>query len=98
VPAGFAPFCPLWFRIFDHEDAGFDPDKAYLAVGIVDYSESSVAQVFFVSDKGYLWGIPQDYCVCVNLGLSRALEDREREFVLPSDGDEPQSDWERPRR
>ena len=86
-----APAVPLWFRVFGHERQGFSPGRVYRAVLIADYSESAEAQVFCVSDLGYLWGVPQRECLCVNTDLARPATARERAMALPRKP--PPSDW-----
>jgi hypothetical protein len=80
----------LWFRIPNHHQ--FDPGRVYKAVAISDYSESATAQIFFITDNGFLWAIPQTKCLCVSSGYSRPAEYREMQFKLPNKG-EVKSDW-----
>lgn len=74
----------LWFRVPHHEQ--FDPERVYRAVALADYSESSTAQIVFVTDKGYLWFLSQRECVCVSHGprFSRPAMEREMAMDLPS--------------
>lgn len=81
----------LWFRIPSHHQ--FDPSRVYKAIAISDYSESATAQIFFITDKGFLWALPQTKCLCVSGGYSRPVTSRELEFELPYKG-EVKSDWE----
>lgn len=86
------PSVRLWFRVFDHADAGFSTDRVYRAVALADYSESACAQVFLISDLGYLWGVPQNKCVCVNPDdVGRPASTDEMRFALPEE--KPKSDW-----
>lgn len=73
----------LWFRVPRHEQ--FDPDRVYRAVALADYSESATAQVFLVTDRGFLWAVRQNECVCVGAGAppSRAATSRELAMDVP---------------
>jgi hypothetical protein len=84
----------VWFRVRGHEDAGFSPHRAYRALAISDYSESAMAQVWLISDHGYLWAVPQRDCVVVHPhDFSRRLRASEWWFRVPARGRGPRSDW-----
>jgi len=73
----------IWFRVPSHH--AFDPDLVYRAVAIADYGEAKTAQVFLVNERGWLWGVRQNECLCVT-PLWREGTPEERSFVLPERG------------
>ena len=88
--------CGLWdyglyFRVPDHPQ--FDDARVYRAVALEDFGPAATAQVFFITDRGYLWAVPQNRCVCVVGRASAPIRDEQRRFKLPDTP--PESDWER---